>query len=76
MAPEHAPVYVKIDEYKDIMDLVTLMREKIRQARFLLDKISELKRQEDEELSSWERDLAEVEARLSEIDKVLYQPSM
>ena len=71
-----APVFVKIDEYKDIMDIMTLMREKLRQAKFLLDKIAELKAQEDSELATWAKELEDVESRVSSIDKTLMEPSL
>lgn len=71
-----APVFVKIDEYKDIVDIMVLMREKLRQAKFLLDKIAELKAQEDAELSTWAKELDDVEARVSSIDKSLLEPSL
>jgi len=69
-----APVYVKLDEYKDIMDIMTLMREKLRQAKFLLDKIAELKAQEDSELSTWAKELEDVENRVATIDRTLFEP--
>ncbi len=73
---QKAPVFVKIDEYKDIMDIMTLMREKLRQAKFLLDKIAELKAQEDSELATWAKELEDVENRVSTIDKTLFEPSI
>lgn len=71
-----APVFVKIDEYKDIMDIMTLIREKLRQAKFLLDKVAELKAQEDQELATWAKELEDVETRVSSIDKSLFEPSI
>lgn len=71
---EKAPVFVKIDEYKDIMDIMSIMREKIRQAKMLLDKIAELKSQEDAELSTWAKELEDVETRVSTIDRTLSEP--
>ena len=71
-----APVFVKIDEYKDIMDIMTLMREKLRQAKFLLDKVAELKAQEDQELATWSKELEDVETRVASIDKSLFEPSI
>ena len=71
-----APVFVKLEEYKDIMDIVGLMREKIGQAKFLLDKIAELKTQEDQELAAWAKELDEVEASLGQVDKSLGEPSV
>ncbi len=76
MDETRAPVFVKIDEYKDIVDIMTLMRDKLRQAKFLLDKIAELKAQEDSELATWAKELEDVEARVSSVDKTLSQPSL
>lgn len=73
---QKAPVFVKLDEYKDIMDIVSLMREKIGQAKFLLDKIAELKSQEDKELAAWAKELEEVEQSVGAVDKALSEPSM
>jgi len=73
---ERAPVFVKIDEYKDIADIMTLMREKLRQAKFLLDKIAELKAQEDAELATWAKELEDVEERVASVDKTLSEPSI
>ena len=71
-----APVFVKVDEYKDIMDIMSLMREKLRQAKFLLDKIAELKAQEDAELATWAKELEDVDSRVATIDKTLFEPSI
>lgn len=76
MMDERAPVFVKIEEYKDIADIMTLMREKLQQAKFLLDKIAELKAQEDSELATWVKELEDVETRVASIDRALSQPSL
>lgn len=68
-----APVFVKVEEYKDVADIVSLMRAKISQARIILDKISELKAKEDAELASWSKELGEIESRIHEIDRMVFQ---
>jgi len=73
---DRAPVFVKIEEYKDIMDIITIMREKTKQAKFILDKITELKTQEDAEISTWSKELEEVETRIATIDKTLFEPNI
>ena len=70
-----APVFVKVEDYKDIVDVVALMREKISQAKFLLDKIAEVKAKEDAELAEWSHDLEEIENRVSIIDRSLLEHS-
>ena len=68
-----APVFVKFDAYKDIMDITSLMREKIKQAKFLLDRIADLKAQEDSQLASWTKELENVESSIASIDRSLSQ---
>ena len=71
---DRAPVFVKIDEYKDIADIVALMREKISQARSVLDRIREVKSNEDAEILNWARELDEVDAKVVDIDRTLMEP--
>ena len=76
MNSQKAPVFVKIEDYKDIMDLLTLIKEKLGQARFLLGKINELKNQEDAELASWDKDLDDVAGMVSDVDRMLLEPEL
>ena len=69
-----APVFVKIDDYKDIADIINLTRSKIKQAKYLIDKIKELKSKEDAEISRWDSELSEVENKVAAIDKTLFEP--
>jgi len=68
------PVFVKVDEYKDILDILDLTHEKVRKARAMLAKIQELKRQEDTTIENWKHDLDIVESRVTEIDQKLFHP--
>jgi len=38
------PVFVKIDEYKDVLDVIDLIRNKVDQAKDIMGKINELKK--------------------------------
>jgi hypothetical protein len=73
---QKAPVFVKIEDYKDIMELLVLIKEKLGQAKFLLGKINELKNQEDAELASWSKDLDDVASMVSDIDRMLLEPEL
>ena len=42
----------------------------------ILDKIAELKAQEDSELATWAKELEDVESRVATIDKTLFEPSL
>ena len=68
-------VFVKMDEYNDLLDIIALINKKIKEAREILEKIYDLKNQEDYELESWKNSLDDVERKLRYIDQVLFEPS-
>ena len=70
------PVYVKVEECKDIIDILGLTREKIQKARYLLEKIHELKGEEDAALSRWAQALDDVEARVKAVDEKFNEPEV
>ena len=61
---ETMPVFVKIDEYKNVIDTMGLIRAKIEQAKDTLAKINQLKNEEDAELELWHNSLEEVERKI------------
>lgn len=67
-------VFVKVEEYNDLLDIVALINEKIKDARKILGKIYELKNEEDSELDVWKSSLDDVERKLKYIDQVLFEP--
>jgi chromosome segregation ATPase len=67
-------VFVKIEEYKELAELIDASKSKIRSAKELLSHISKLKAQEDKELERWEAQLEEIESGVSDIDKKLEAP--
>lgn len=71
---EKMPVFVKLDEYKELVKVLEETKEKLANAKELLSKIEELKRQEDSELESWNTELSEAEERIDDVDKILLKP--
>lgn len=67
-------VFIKMEEYDDLLDIIALINEKIRDARAILGKIYDLKNQEDGELSAWKNSLNNVERKLKYVDQVLFEP--
>ena len=72
---EEMPVYVRIDEYKDVLDVMNMIRNKIEDAKETLAKINELKNEEDAELELWHTGLEEVERKIVFVDKTLFEPT-
>jgi hypothetical protein len=68
------PVFVRIEEYKDVLDIMNMIRNKIEDAKETLGKINELKNEEDAELELWHTGLEEVERKVMFVDKTLFEP--
>jgi len=72
---EEMPVFVKVDEYKTVLDIMNLIKGKLSQAKDTLVKINELKNEEDAELELWRNSLDEIERKVEFVDKTLFEPS-
>ena len=64
-------VFIKLDDYKDVVEIVGLAREQLAKAKAVLEKLESLKQQENTQLESWQSSLAEIEKRMEEIDRKL-----
>ena len=71
---KEAPVFVKIEEYKDILDVLELIKDRLEEAKRTLADINELKNDEDSELEMWGSTLNEIEKKLESIDRTLFEP--
>ena len=67
-----APIYVKLEEYDDLINTFTLIKKNVKDAKELLGKVAELKSQEDLEIDNWYADLQEVETKMKFIDEHLF----
>jgi hypothetical protein len=74
MKRSEAPVFVKIDDYKDILDVLDLIKDRLGEAKRTLADINELKNDEDAELELWNSTLNEIERKLDGIDRTLFEP--
>jgi chromosome condensin MukBEF ATPase and DNA-binding subunit MukB len=70
------PVFVKIDEYKEVLEVLDLLNKRLEKAREIIESINNLKNDEDAELEAWERELAEVEKKLGFMNQTLAEPEM
>ena len=64
-------VFVKIENYEDIKDIMELAKDRLKQAIQLLEQIAELKQNEDAELAAWTDNLNEISANVEDIDRAL-----
>ena len=69
-----APVFVKVDEYKEILDVLDMIKDKIREIRGALGDINELRNEEDSELAMWNNTINEIEKKIDNIDRIMFEP--
>jgi len=65
------PVFVKIDEHKDVHAVIGAIKGKIAEAKDALNNINRIKQQEEKELDAWKSEIEEVEKKVSFIDEAL-----
>ena len=69
-----APVFVKVDEYKEILDVLDLIKSKISEIRETLGGISEIRNEEDGEVYMWKSKIDDIEKKISDIDRMMAEP--
>lgn len=69
---DEKPIFVKIDAYEDIRDIVNIIKQKIAVARGTLDKIQQLRHEEEAELEMWQGEIEDVEKKVAFMDKSLF----
>ena len=68
------PVFVKVDEYKEILDVLDMAKAKIKEIRDTLGSINSLRNEEDAELAMWNSTINEIEKKIESIDKIMFEP--
>jgi hypothetical protein len=68
------PVYVKVDEYKDVLDLMNMIKTKVNDAKSILNHLNELKNEEDAELEAWKLNIEDIDKKIDFIDTALFEP--
>lgn len=68
------PVFVKIEKYDAVLDLVSKIRTKMQDAEGLLHQVEELKNEEDAQIERWKASLQEVRANVGFVQQALSQP--
>lgn len=71
---EKMPVFIKIDDYNSVLEIVKAVRKKLDDAKSALLKINDLKNEEDHQLEMWQNTLSEVEKKIDFINHSLNEP--
>ncbi len=73
MISESNPVFVKIDKYKDILNIVEVINKKVTGVKQLLSELEELKNKEADEINSWKSNLDQITHKLESMQEELTQ---
>ena len=68
------PVFVKVDEYKEILDVLEMIKSKIKEIRATLGDINALRNEEDAELAMWNNVVNDIDKKIEGIDKLIFEP--
>ncbi len=67
------PIFVEIDDYKEALEKIENIKNKIKDAEQVLDEITRLKQEEDHQLESWRRDIENIKEKLLDVDQKLFE---
>lgn len=67
-----APLFIKIEQYKELTKTLQAVDAKLREADALLEELAALKTEEDRQLAAWSASLADVKARSGELHNALF----
>ncbi|MFH1591221.1 MAG: hypothetical protein ABIC95_04815 [archaeon] len=73
METNNGPFFVKIDEFKNIVDTLKQMKSKVDEANKLLDQLSELKTKEEAAIDEWKQQLDDVSRRVEAVEGNLFE---
>ena len=70
---EKPQVFVKLEEYEDVLDIMNTMRLKLNEANELLNNITKLKESEDKEIQVWQSQLEEIDKKIALVSNNLFE---
>jgi hypothetical protein len=69
-----APVFVKVDEYKEIVEVLDMVKSKLSEIRQTIAGMNEIREEEDAELSAWNNTVNSIQAKIDTIDRMMFEP--
>lgn len=70
---ESNPVFIKLDQYKEILNIVEVINKKVVNVKQNLSELEELKNKEEEEIMNWEKNMDEITHKMESLHEELYK---
>lgn len=67
------PLFVRIEKYRDVMETLNELKERLKDAGDVLKELQRIKEDEETELASWQNDLESIKEKLMTIDRSLFE---
>jgi len=74
MLMEDFPIYKKVENYKEVLDIIELLKHKVEELKELTLTFEELKSRESEIISELKNETREINQRIERIDSELLTP--
>lgn len=66
-------IFVKIEEFKELTDILSKVDEKLRESSAMLEHLEKLKAEEDEQIKAWSSQLQSMQTRAQTLHHTLTQ---
>lgn len=70
---ENVPIYVKVDKYRELMQVLKAIENRLSSVDKMIDKINTLKAEEDRQISQWNANVSDIKDRLVHINDAFHQ---
>lgn len=70
---ENVPIYVKVDKYKDLLEVLKTIESKLASVDRMIERINTLKAEEDREIKQWNDNITDIKDRLARINGAFHQ---
>ena len=62
-----APVFVKIDKYREVEETIRQINEKLQEAKDIMNRISGMRAEEEQELNAWQEEVKRMEEKVEAV---------
>lgn len=67
-------VFVKVDHYKELLDIMDFVKLKIQEAEREIEKLRSLRAKEDEEIDAWAEKLDDIKRKITGLYSQVFAP--
>lgn len=64
-----APVFVKIEKYREVEDTIAQIKAKIEEAKSTLEQLNQIKAEEEHEMQNWHDEISKIESKVNTVEQ-------